>query len=336
MNISKFGALAAALCLPITAASAETLTFSHFVPTGHRVHAGAQMWAQSIEEASGGRLDVRIFPAQQLGKAVDHYDMIANGQVSAAWFVPGYSAGRFPVVEAGELPFLVTDAAAGARVLHEWYAPVAQTEMDEIRFCAFVTHDPGRIHTRRPVSTPDDLVGVKMRPANAAIGRYLSDIGALPVRLAAPEARQAVERGVVDGVTFPWNTVVNFGLADDLRYHVDLPLYVPMALYGINPRFYEGLDDDLKAVIDDHCTPEWSARLSGDWADWEKEGREVIAGLGGHEFITITGDALQPWIDASAGVYKAWAKGVAEAGAGDADALLSDLRKRLQDADAGS
>ncbi|WP_346915466.1 hypothetical protein [uncultured Roseibium sp.] len=96
-----------------TAAHAETMTFSHFVPPTHRVHHGVELWAKSIEEASNGELKVRIFPAQQLGKAQDHYDMIAAGQVDAAWFVPGYSAGRFPIVDAGELPFMISNAPRG-------------------------------------------------------------------------------------------------------------------------------------------------------------------------------------------------------------------------------
>lgn len=326
--------LAAALALGALGAApaiAETtMTFSHFVPTGHRVHAGAEMWANSIHEASNGSIGVKIFPAQQLGKAADHYDMIASGQVNAAWFVPGYLPGRFPVVEAGELPFLMTDAATGARILHEWYAEIAKTEMSEIMFCAFSTHDPGRIHTREPVTSVEDMQGVKMRPASAVVGSYLSALGAIPVKLAAPEARQAVERGVVDGVTFPWHTIINFGLAGDLKHHVDIPLYVPMAIYGINKGFYEGLDEAGKAVIDAHCTPEWSQRLTNDWASWEQEGRAELEKLGGHSFVSVTGEALAPWREKAAPLYDQWVEQVTDKRKDlDARALLENLRSRL-------
>lgn len=329
-----FFCLTAAAVLP---ASAETtMTFSHFVPTTHRVHAGAEMWAESIEEESNGSVDVRIFPAEQLGKAVDHYDMIASGQVSAGWFVPGYTPGRFPIVEAGELPFMITEAAPGARALHEWYAPYAKREMSEIRFCAFATHDPGRIHTREPVADVADMKGVKIRPASAVVGNYLSALGAIPVKLSAPEARQGVERGVVDGATFPWHTIINFGLAQNLKYHLDLPLYVPMAIYGINPDFYAGLTDDQKKIIDAHCSPEWSEKLTADWANWEKEGRTEIEAMDGHHITELSADAMQPWIDQAAGVYSSWAEGV-EAKYDDIDpeAALADLKAKLRQAGAG-
>lgn len=104
MKTTILTATAAALLTTATA-HAETLTFSHWVPATNQVHNGVELWARSLEEASEGALSVRIFPAQQLGKAQDNYDMIASGQVDAGWFVSGYSAGRFPIVDAGELPF---------------------------------------------------------------------------------------------------------------------------------------------------------------------------------------------------------------------------------------
>ncbi|MEJ8572576.1 TRAP transporter substrate-binding protein [Microbaculum marinum] len=324
----------AAFSQPATAET--TMTFSHFVPTGHRVHAGAEMWAKSIEEASGGDIKVRIFPAQQLGKAADHYDMIASGQVGAGWFVSGYSPGRFPIIEAGELPFLMTDAATGARVLHEWYAEKAREEMPEIRFCLFATHDPGRIHTRAKVETISDLKGMKIRPASASVGNYLAALGAIPVKLAAPEARQGVERGVVDGVTFPWNTIINFGLAEDLVHHVDLPFYVPMAMYGVNPAFYENLSPENRKVIDDHCTPEWSERITSDWATWEQDGRQELEDIGGHTIVTVAPEDRAPWVEKAQGLYADWAAQVDQRyGDGAAGPMMEDLQARLSQAGAG-
>jgi TRAP-type transport system periplasmic protein len=329
--------IAGAVSMAGGAAAAETtMTFSHFVPTGHRVHHGVEMWAKSIQEDSKGRINVKIFPAEQLGKAVDHYDMIASGTVSAAWWVPGYTPGRFPVIEAGELPFMVSDAPVGAKIIHQWYAEIAKTEMKEIKFCAIATHDPGRLHTKEAINSVADMKGVRIRPASAVVGNYLASLGAIPVKLAAPEAREAVERGVVDGVTFPWHTIINFGLAGSLTHHLDIPLYVPMAIYGINKKFYNGLSEEDKAVIDSHCTPEWSEKLSADWADWEKEGRPLLEKMPGHVFVKPTGDALKPWLAAAQASYDAWKQQVKQKVPGaDPDALLDDLKTRLKDAGAG-
>ena len=60
-----------------------------------------------VEKASGGTIKYKIFPAQQLGKAFDHYDMARDGIADVTYVNPGYQPGRFPIVAAGELPFLV-------------------------------------------------------------------------------------------------------------------------------------------------------------------------------------------------------------------------------------
>ena len=56
-----------------------------------------------------------LFPAQQLGKAPDHYDMARDGIADLTWVNPGYQAGRFPIFAAGELPFLIRQRRAAAR-----------------------------------------------------------------------------------------------------------------------------------------------------------------------------------------------------------------------------
>src|SRR6266852_7185774 len=48
----------------------------------------------------------KVYPAQQLGKAFDHYDMARDGIADVTYVNPGYQPGRFPIIAAGELPFL--------------------------------------------------------------------------------------------------------------------------------------------------------------------------------------------------------------------------------------
>ena len=49
----------------------------------------------------------RSIPSQQLGKAFDHYDMARDGIADLTYVNPGYQPGRFPIIAAGELPFLI-------------------------------------------------------------------------------------------------------------------------------------------------------------------------------------------------------------------------------------
>ncbi|MBV8790585.1 MAG: C4-dicarboxylate ABC transporter, partial [Pseudolabrys sp.] len=77
----RFTALACALAATFGAgvASAQEKTFelklSHWVPASHPLQKALEDWGAAVEKASGGTLHYKVFPAQQLGKAFDHYDM---------------------------------------------------------------------------------------------------------------------------------------------------------------------------------------------------------------------------------------------------------------------
>ncbi|MBP6466009.1 MAG: C4-dicarboxylate ABC transporter, partial [Rubrivivax sp.] len=103
-------ALAAAVLLALPAVAQDKpveLKFAHWLPATHPLfRTGFEPWAKSVEAASNGSIKVAFFPAQQLGKAADHYDMARDGIADMTWVNPGYQAGRFPLYAAGELPFL--------------------------------------------------------------------------------------------------------------------------------------------------------------------------------------------------------------------------------------
>ena len=103
-----------------------TLKFSHWVPPTHPMHAAAVAWAESIEKASNGSIKITIFPAQQLGKAFDHYNMARDGIAEITHVNPGYEPGRFPIIGAVELPFVFSNAKEGSAALDAWYRRYAE------------------------------------------------------------------------------------------------------------------------------------------------------------------------------------------------------------------
>ena len=77
------------------------LKFSSWVSAVHGHHTGVMVpWAKMVEEKSGGRLKITIFPGSTLGKAVDHYDMVKDGIADMGFTTPGYTPGRFPLITA--------------------------------------------------------------------------------------------------------------------------------------------------------------------------------------------------------------------------------------------
>src|SRR4051795_10745121 len=119
-HVAIWGTSVACLLIGASAALAQDKTFdlklSHWVPPSHPLQKAMEEWGASVEKASNGTIKFKIYPSQQLGKAFDHYDMARDGITDFAYVNPGYQPGRFPVIAAGELPFLIADANGATRL----------------------------------------------------------------------------------------------------------------------------------------------------------------------------------------------------------------------------
>ena len=125
------------------------LKLSHWVPPTHPLQKAMEEWGASVEKASNGSIKYKIFPSQQLGRAFDHYDMARDGIADFTYVNPGYQPGRFPIISAGELPFLVGDAKGGNRAVDAWYRKYAASEMKDVKYCFSFILDPLTWHSSK-------------------------------------------------------------------------------------------------------------------------------------------------------------------------------------------
>ena len=325
---------AAALAAGAFAAQAQDKTFewkySHWVPPTHPLHGILLEWAKSIDAASKGTIKVSVFPAQQLGKAFDHYDMVQKGIADVAYISTGYQAGRMLVSGAGQLPFTMSNSEGGSRAFDEWYRPYAAKDMPGVKLCYLYTHDVASLHSKKEIRTPDQLKGMKVRPAHAVVAAWMTSIGATTVTVSAPESREALERGVADAITFPWGSLFGFKIDGITKYHIDAPMYVATFATIINQDKYDALSSAQKKVIDDHCTNDWAARTARDWAKWENDGRQKIKAAGsGHTVVTLTPAELAQWRKSAEPVVQQYKDEVRKAGY-DPDKVLGDFRAALK------
>jgi TRAP-type C4-dicarboxylate transport system substrate-binding protein len=303
--------------------------FSHWVPPSHPMHPAAEAWAADIEKASGGTIKIKIFPAQQLGKAFDHYNMARDGIADIAHVNPGYEPGRFPVMGAMELPFLFANAKAGSAALDAWYRKYAPKEMADVHYCLTFAHDPGTFHsTKKKIVVPSDIKGMKVRPANATIARFVTILGGTNVQASAPESRDVLEKGVAEAIAFPWGSIVLFGIDKVTKYHVDSAFYVTEQGWVINKSKYEALSAAQKKVIDDHCTPQWAEKIAQPWADFEAAGRDKIKAQPGQELDPLTPAQLAEWRKAAEPLHAEWAESARKAGY-NPDEIMRDLKDSL-------
>jgi TRAP-type C4-dicarboxylate transport system substrate-binding protein len=305
------------------------LKISHWVPASHPLQKSLEDWAAAVEKASGGTIKSKVFPAQQLGKAFDHYDMARDGIADVTYVNPGYQPGRFPIIGAGELPFLISDAKGGSMGLDAWYRKYAEKEMKDVKYCLAFVHSPSSFHSRtKKIVVPDDVRGMKIRPAHATMANFVTQLGGTNVQSSAPEVRDIIERGVADAVTFPWGSLVLFGIDKVTKYDMDAPLYVTTFVFVINKDKYNAMSDRQKKAIDDNCNTGAAGRVGEDWGKFEDAGVDKVKAESDHEVYKLTAEQSALWKKAAEPLVKTWADGVKKKG-DDPDAAFTELKAQL-------
>lgn len=330
MTIRKAILATSLLCVAAQPIAAQELTLSHWVPAMHPLQrTGMEPWAESIRQATEGRVTIAIYPAQQLGQAVDHYDMARDGIADIVLINPGYQPGRFPVLSAGELPFLIANAKGGSRALHEWYLQYAGQEMGDTFPCMIMLHDPGTIHAMEgPLQTPADVRGKNVRPAHATLARMVNLLGGASVQVSPAEQSDLLSRGAADITASPWGSLFTFGIEDIVTHHLDIPLYPTTFAFVINTAALEGLDPADQQVMRDHCTPEWSEKVASPWADHEAGGRDQIIAMEGHTLYVPTEAEMAEWRAVAEPLTEEWKANVTAKGV-DAEAAYASFVETL-------
>ncbi|MDJ0994130.1 MAG: TRAP transporter substrate-binding protein [Dinoroseobacter sp.] len=270
------------------AAQEVTLRCQHFLsPQGSVPKFFIEPWAEKVEADSGGRINVEIYPAMQLGgKPPALYDQIRDGVIDCGWALPAYTPGRFPESEAFELPFMTSmSAEASSKAAWEFSEKYLMERFGDIRVLAVHVHGPGVIHKKGdPVTSTAEFEGLKLRGPSRQANKLLETLGATPVGMPVPAFPEALSKGVVDGGVIPWEIVPPLKVDELADSHTqiggDRALYNTFFIWGMNKAAYNKLPDDLKAVIDANSgidTSAWAGRAMDQGDDL---GEQAVAARG--------------------------------------------------------
>lgn len=321
------GALTGALAGPAAAQTVE-LKVQHFLPAGAPAQKDLiEPWAKAVEEQSGGRIKVRIFPAMQLGgRPPQLIDQVRDGIADVVWTLPSYTPGRFPMMSVFELPFMVSDAVATSKAAQEFYETYARAEFADVHPLMFHVHARGVIHTRgKAITALADLKGLKLRAPSRPIGDALAIYGATAVFMPVPQAPEALSKRVIDGAVVPWEVTVPLRLYELTDHHTEIAgprgLYTSVFLYAMNKQRYKSLPADLRRVIDENSGAGLAARAGVVWEAVEKPGRDA-ASARGNKIVTLSDGETAKLRDLARPVTEAWVQEMGKAGR-DGPALLA-------------
>ena len=322
------GCAIAALAAPASAQTIE-LKLSHWGPPTHVNQKVFLPWADMVAKKSNGKLKVTVFPGGVLGKPADHWDMGENGVVDISWGTHNYTAGRFPLTSAMDLPFLINSAKGGSRALHEYYLKHLQKEHGKVKVLWLQCPAPFQLHmTKKAALTPADLTGVRIRTGGGQLAEIVKSLGAVPVALSVPETYNAMERGVVDGTILPYEAAKAFKLAEVTKHVVGVGIYTATQFTIMNLDKYNSLPPDLRKVIDELSGP-WGAEFAG--AAWDKAEEEGLAAIkaAGIQHHKLSDTQRTAWREKTKAVEEEWVRTM-EAKGQPAKQALADLKELLK------
>jgi TRAP-type C4-dicarboxylate transport system substrate-binding protein len=318
------------------AADEVVLKFHHFLPPSSNAHQNLiTPWCDKIAKESNGKMKCQIYPAMQLGGTPPQlFDQARDGVADVVWTLPTYQAGRFTKSEVFELPFMVKTGEKGSPALWEYVQKHSLDEFKGTKVILMHMHDGAVLHfSSKPVKVLADLKGLKIRAPTRIASQMLSAWGAVPVQMPAPQVPEAISKGVVDGVMFPWEVVTPLKIQEVVKYHVDTPAGVPkmsnsIFVVAMNQAKYDSLPPDLKKVIDNNSGLE-ASRWAGKVFDGPQVSAKKIAHDRGNQFISLAGAEYERWKKAAAVVDDEWIKEVGAKG-GNGKALLEDARALIK------
>ncbi len=317
--------------------SAQTITLKlhHFLPASSTAHVNFMVpWCKKIEEQSAGKMKCQIYPSMQMGGTPQQlFDQAKDGVADIVWTVPGYQAGRFPITEAFELPFMIYSSEKASRGLWNYANKNALGDYKGVKPILFHVHDGSLIHsTKIQVKTLEDFKGLRVRAPTRQSTKMAEALGATPVPMPLPQAADALSKGVIDGAIIPWEVVPAMKFQEITKFHTEMPVGGPQMsntvfILAMNQARYDSLPPELKKIIDANSGAEPSAWVGKIFAEDAAPGRKS-AEVRHNNFYTLPAAEWKRWEKATASVADEWVK--------DMNAKGLDGKRLLEEAKAAS
>jgi TRAP-type C4-dicarboxylate transport system substrate-binding protein len=215
-TMAAAGAVAAGtLSMPnvLRAQEAKTFRLGITTPPGHPWNNAALKVGEMLKAETKGRLDLAVFPANQLGTEAVMMQQMQAGSLDFGWIMTAELGSRIPSIAAINAPYVVDSTAKVAKLVRD---PLAMKMLDVLPKETGTLGLAWGITTMRVVFTAkeiggiNDLNGMKLRiNTTPAYRDFYQLLGTAPTPIPTPQVFDAMSNGQVDGLEadldFSWN-----------------------------------------------------------------------------------------------------------------------------------
>jgi TRAP-type C4-dicarboxylate transport system substrate-binding protein len=301
------------LSLPISLASTSSkaleLKVADSFPAGHYlVRLMLKPWMDEVTKRTNGAVTFTYYPNQQIGKAADMLRLTQSGVIDIGYIAPSYASDKMPLSEVAQLPEAFQTSCQGTlaywKSAREGILAKQEYAPNKIKLLMEVVLPPYQVWTvKQKIETLKDIQGLKLRTTGGAQDLTLRSLGAVPVRMAAPDAYESLSRGTMDGLLFPAESVIAYGLDKLVKHATDGVSFGSFIVaYSINQSVWDRLPDDVKKAMEEAS----EAIESKACADVDKEQD------GTRQHLKESGVTFEPIPDATRAQMKEKLKGVGQ------------------------
>ena len=233
-------------------AATYAFKFAHAQPDTHPRHKSMIYFKEQVESASKGQIKVELYAGGVLGKEPELMDMVKLGTLQGTRGALFERANKKYLLYT--LPFLFADIEQAKKVIRSDFGEKINQGATANGFYVPATGVAGGFrqftNNVRPIATPDDMKGLKMRtPPIDSIIRTMSALAASPQQVPYGETYMALKTNVVDGQENPCSNIAEMKFYEVQKYFTEVNYQIHPDPFFVSLTWYDALPSDLKAVF---------------------------------------------------------------------------------------
>lgn len=220
----------AAIALAGTAQAATTLRMNSQWPAT-AVGSEVDKWfAEEVEARTDGEVQIKIFWSEGLGEAGETLSLLQNNAVDMASLSPAYFPAQLPLFTApNSFPMAMNNTCQASRLMERLVDEVPgymeEAKNNGVRPLFFHVLNPYLLVSKEPITSVEDMEGVKMRTWGSHMPRMVEAAGGTPVTMGMPEIYESLSRGVIDAAPFAVDLVVTYNIYEVAKHISEITLW---------------------------------------------------------------------------------------------------------------
>jgi len=275
-------------------ATTYRLTYSIFFPATHGQCKAGIAWAKQIEQRTNGQVKITVFPGGALTRANQCYDGVVKGITDIGMSCFAYTRGRFPVMEAADLPLGYPSGLTASRVVNAFYQQFKPQELNDVQLMYLHAHGPGLLHTKKPVQKLEDLHKLKIRSTGLST-KIVEALGGVPVAMPQGSTYESLQKGVVEGTFGPMEVLKGWRQAEVVRYTTNCKQigYTTSMFVVMNRAKWNSLPVEIQSIISS-VNRDWVDVHGVAWDALDDQGRDFALQQNNHIF-ELTDKEAERW-----------------------------------------